>query len=156
VVIALIFFALNKNDEPGAYDDFAQCITESGAVMYSAWWCPHCQDQKKLFGNSFQHIDNTECSDPGSKNMNQICKDAGVEGYPTWVFDDGSRESGRLSLEQLSDRTDCQIDGAETIYIENTDQLEVEEEFEVVGDIDEEEPEIDLTEESSDDEIFAE
>ena len=28
----------------------AKHLTSSGAVMYSAYWCPHCHEQKELFG----------------------------------------------------------------------------------------------------------
>ena len=29
---------------------FAKYLNENNIVMYSAYWCPHCHDQKQLFG----------------------------------------------------------------------------------------------------------
>ena len=63
----------------------------------------------KLFGNSVSYIDYVECSDPGSRKMNQTCKDAKVEGYPTWKFKDGSSVSGEQSLEYLGEKTGCEL-----------------------------------------------
>jgi len=28
-------------------DEFAICLTDSGAVIYGTEWCGHCRDQKK-------------------------------------------------------------------------------------------------------------
>src|SRR3989344_3569664 len=40
--------------KPGKYDPFAQCLTDNGAKMFGAYWCPHCSDQKKMFGSSWK------------------------------------------------------------------------------------------------------
>ncbi len=109
VVVGLVIFAVTKEKAPSVYDDFAQCIKDNGAVMYGAWWCPHCNNQKELFGNSVSYIDYVECSEPGSRKMNQVCKDAKVEGYPTWKFEDGSSVSGEQSLEYLGEKTGCEL-----------------------------------------------
>lgn len=109
VVVGLIGFAITKEKAPSMYDDFAQCIKDNGAVMYGAWWCPHCTNQKDLFGNSFSYVNYVECSEPGSKSMSQKCKDADIQGYPTWKFDDGSHASGEQSLEYLGEKTGCEL-----------------------------------------------
>jgi len=109
VVVGLIGFAIVQKATPGQYDTFAQCLTDKGAKMYGAWWCPHCQKQKDLFGKSFEKVSNVECSAPGTKAMLKICKDAGIEGYPTWKFQDGSMLSGEQSFETLSQKTSCPI-----------------------------------------------
>ena len=43
-------------------DDFAKCLTQKSVVMYGAYWCPHCQAQKKLFGSSFKYVNYVECT----------------------------------------------------------------------------------------------
>lgn len=96
--------------QPGELDGFAQCINESGAKFYGAFWCPHCNDQKALFGNSAKLLPYVECSTPDRQNQTQECIDAGIQSYPTWEFSDGSRESGVVSLDQLSEITGCQLD----------------------------------------------
>lgn len=109
MVVVLIGFAVNKKSVPSPYDSFAQCLNDKGVKMFGAWWCPHCSNQKELFGASFKNINYTECSDPGSQSMNQTCKDAGVEGYPTWEFADKTRVSGEQSLASLGEKAGCEL-----------------------------------------------
>ncbi len=90
-------------------DAFAQCLTEKGVKMFGAWWCPHCKTQKEAFGKSFEKINYTECSAAGTNGMNQICKDAKIEGYPTWEFGDGTRVSGEQALEDLGKKAECAL-----------------------------------------------
>lgn len=94
-------------DQPGKYDDFAQCLTDSGAKMYGAYWCSHCNAQKQLFGKSFSYVNYIECSLPNQAGQTEFCNEAGIESYPTWEFGDESRVSGEQSLENLAARTGC-------------------------------------------------
>lgn len=93
-------------EKPGELDGFAQCLKSSGAEFYGAFWCAHCQDQKKDFGSSKKYLPYIECANPDN-SQTQICIDKKIEGYPTWIFADGSSLSGRLSLETLADKTQC-------------------------------------------------
>ena len=92
---------------PGKYDTFATCLKDKGATFYGAFWCPHCQDQKKLFGSSVHLLPYVECSTPDGQGQNQVCTDKKVTGYPTWEFADGSRTDGLQTLQQLADKTSC-------------------------------------------------
>ena len=83
----------------GQYDEFANYLTGQGVKMYGTEWCSHCQNQKKLFGNSFQYIDYIDCD----KNKNE-CSIAGVTGYPTWSIN-GQNYPGEQSLEKLAQLT---------------------------------------------------
>jgi DNA-directed RNA polymerase subunit RPC12/RpoP len=114
VVIVLVIvgsvYAWNLNAQrPGKYDDFAQCLTDSGAKEYGAYWCGNCQTQKAMFGKSFENVSYIECSLPNNGGQNQICKDAGIEAYPTWEFGDGERITGVISLERLAVITGCEL-----------------------------------------------
>ncbi len=106
LVIALIWYVSSK---PGKYDGFAQCLTDEGAVMYGAYWCPHCQAQKKLFGSSWDKVNYVECSLPNGNGQTQICIDEGIISYPVWKFADGKEISGQLSLQQLGSFTGCEL-----------------------------------------------
>lgn len=108
IIVGLIAFATTKQAAPSVYDGFAQCLAQQGTKMYGAWWCPHCQNQKELFGKSFNYVHYVECSN-ASRTMNQTCQDAGIEGYPTWEFSDGTRLGGEQSLEELSQKTGCAL-----------------------------------------------
>jgi hypothetical protein len=115
VVVGLIVFAANNSSqstEASEYDDFAQCLTDSGVTMYGAWWCPHCENQKDLFGSAFGLVNYVECS-TAARSMNQTCQSAGIQGYPTWEFGDGSRASGEQSLSSLASSSGCELPSTE-------------------------------------------
>jgi len=92
--------------EPGKLDSFAKCIKDSGAEFYGAFWCSHCNEQKKDFGSSQKYLPYVECANPDN-TQTQICIDKKIEGYPTWIFKDGSTLGGRLPLETLANKTQC-------------------------------------------------
>ncbi len=94
---------------PGQFDDFAVCLEEKGAVFYGAFWCPHCQSQKKLFGKSASKLPYVECSQPSGSGQLPICVNKKVESYPTWEFADGSRMTGEISLKDLASTTGCTL-----------------------------------------------
>ncbi|MFA5030277.1 MAG: hypothetical protein WC495_01665 [Patescibacteria group bacterium] len=112
-IIAGVFFitgCTNSEVPAGTYDAFAQCLTDSGAKMYGASWCAHCQDQKEAFGDSFSKVTYVECATPENPNIvTQVCKDAGIQGYPTWVFGDGSRVTGLQNFQTLADKSGCAL-----------------------------------------------
>ncbi len=88
----------------GKYDAFAQCLTSKGATMYGAYWCPHCQNEKKAFGDSFKYVSYVECTQEVAK-----CQAAGVEGFPTWTFADGKRLVGEQGLQTLASESGCTL-----------------------------------------------
>lgn len=98
-----------KSPEAGQYDDLAKCLAAKNVRMYGAYWCTHCQAQKKAFGDSWQYIKYIECSLAGGKGQTQECSEAGIKGYPTWDFGKGERLSGEVSLEQLAEKSGCSI-----------------------------------------------
>ena len=112
LIVGTLATALTRGVSTGApaagkYDEFAQCLKDKGATFYGAFWCPHCQDQKKLFGTSVKLLPYVECSTADAGDTTQICKDKKIEGYPTWEFADGSRLNQVVSLEQLAEKTAC-------------------------------------------------
>ena len=90
-------------------DAFAKCLAEKNAVMYGSFLCPHCADQKDLFGDSFVYVKYVECSIPASRQMTQACANAKIKSVPTWIFADGQRRIGMVPLEELSERTGCKL-----------------------------------------------
>ena len=104
IAILLLAGCAQKN-----YDAFAKCLTENDAKMYGAYWCPHCNDQKKMFGDSFSKVKYIECSLPGGQGQVKECQDAAINGYPTWEFGDGSRLEGEVPLETLAAKSGCSL-----------------------------------------------
>ena len=61
LIVGTLATALTRGVSTGApaagkYDEFAQCLKDKGATFYGAFWCPHCQAQKKLFGTSVKFL----------------------------------------------------------------------------------------------------
>ena len=99
--------------DSGKYDEFAQCLEAKGAKFYGAFWCPHCQSQKKLFGSSAKLLPYVECSTADSRGQTQACIDKGITTYPTWELADGTRlpteNSAGVTLETLAEKTGCAL-----------------------------------------------
>jgi hypothetical protein len=93
------------------HDAFARCLADRGVKMYGAWWCPHCQEQKEMFGASFEYAPYMECGIKGDLHGEaQVCKNQNVMHYPTWQFPPtGERVERVFPLQELSDRTGCAL-----------------------------------------------
>lgn len=110
VIALVIFFQVSdRKQKPGKYDQFAQCLTDKGVKMYGAYWCPHCQNQKKEFGSSWHLVKYFECSLPNGTGQTQVCKDAGIQGYPTWLLGDNQKLEGEVSFQELSQKSGCAL-----------------------------------------------
>ncbi len=112
-LIALIVYVITAPVKPGKLDAFASCLAEEDAKFYGTFWCPHCRNQKALFGKSARLLPYIECSTPDGNSQLQICEEANIEGYPTWEFADGTRMSGTLDLETLAEKTSCELPNQE-------------------------------------------
>lgn len=109
VVIIIVVVAMSNSGGPGEYDGFARCLEEKGFKFYGAYWCTHCQTQKKMFGNSADELPYIECSLPNNAGQTQICIQAGIQSYPTWELPSGRRIEGTLSIQELVSFSGCSI-----------------------------------------------
>ena len=89
---------------PANLDEFAQCLAQKSATMYGAYWCSVCKEEKKAFDNSFRFVPYVECTAEPQK-----CLDAGIKGYPTWIFPDGRKFEGLQGIEKLSQESGCPL-----------------------------------------------
>ncbi len=126
LVLGLVGTALLRggstvNGGPGKYDAFATCLKDKGATFYGAFWCPHCQAQKKLFGSSVKLLPYVECSTLDGSAQTQVCIDKGVKSYPTWEFADGSRLTGEIPLAQLAEKTSCALPEGDSAVVPPAD-----------------------------------
>ncbi len=108
-IFAGMWFAFTANQKPGKLDGFASCLKDKGATFYGAFWCPHCQNQKAMFGNSARLLPYVECSTPDGQSQFPACTQKGIKNYPTWEFKDGSRETGEVALSKLAEKTGCEL-----------------------------------------------
>ena len=88
-----------------SYDDFAECLTDKGAVMYGSDLCSHCQDQKKMFGDSFEYINFVNCDFHEDE-----CLEALAYKFPTWKLNDEFMgDLGVKTFDELSEATGCEL-----------------------------------------------
>ena len=81
----------------------AEHLSAKGAVMYSAWWCPHCHEQKQLFGKeATARLTIVECAADGQNSQKQRCDAKGLQGFPSWEIN-GTIDSGVKPLERLAE-----------------------------------------------------
>ena len=101
LVLVLAACGGDEVDE-GSYEArLARHLTEEGAVMYGAYWCPHCADQKDSFGGAFKYVVHVECDPRGEDAQPALCQQKGVQAYPTWEIN-GRFYEGVLPLETLA------------------------------------------------------
>lgn len=92
------------NHSIDAQKALAQHLAATGAKCYTAWWCPHCQDQRENFGIEAAALAPfVQCSDLKRKELD-LCKKVDVEGYPTWIID-GKKYGGGRTLAELAEMT---------------------------------------------------
>ncbi|MEH1834171.1 MAG: hypothetical protein V7L29_19390 [Nostoc sp.] len=113
---SIIFFLPKERPQPGvgwsitttsgkAELALARHLVNIGAKEYVAWWCPHCHEQKQLFGKQAYQIINdsikVECDRRGINPHPDLCKAAKVPGVPTWIIN-GHQYSGVQNLKDLA------------------------------------------------------
>src|ERR1700730_6501070 len=111
-VIVLLFaaaYSAGRYRKNHRYEAFAKCLATHQARMYGLYWCPHCIEQKEMFGASIKYVPYVECAIKGSREMAPECKAAGAKNFPTWQLPGEPLREGVLSLEDLSGRTACPL-----------------------------------------------
>ncbi|HIH18117.1 MAG TPA: hypothetical protein HA282_03090 [Nanoarchaeota archaeon] len=129
VISALILVtaaSCGNSENQQQLNTLATCLADKGVKEYGAFWCPHCADQKKMFGKAYDIILErgvyVECDprcvpDAGGRlptackgqraNVDE-CLIKGVDGYPTWILPEGKRLEGTQSLETLARVAGCE------------------------------------------------
>ena len=81
----------------------AHHLKSVGAVVYTAYWRPHCHSQKELFGKeAAARLTVIECAPEGRDSRRELCDAKQIEGYPSWEIN-GQIRPGVQSLENLAD-----------------------------------------------------
>jgi thiol-disulfide isomerase/thioredoxin len=113
VLVVMCFSAVSFGaaGKPANLDGFAHCLGHKKAVMYGAFYCEHCKEQKDLFGDSAQYLPYVECVEKGTRKVTEQCKTLAIRRTPTWIFEEsGERVDGKvLSLQDLSQKTGCKL-----------------------------------------------
>ena len=84
----------------------AQHLQQQRAVMYGAYWCPHCAHQKELLGReAFALVTYVECAPQGFHASLKACQAKDIDGFPTWIVGKGRKAlviSGERPLQELA------------------------------------------------------
>jgi uncharacterized membrane protein len=76
--------AVERSSSPDAIA-LAQHLTDQGAMLFTAYWCPHCHEQKELFGReASQRLKVIECAPDGQNSQVALCASKKIESFPTW------------------------------------------------------------------------
>ena len=108
VIGGLIAWGVIDSKTPGKYDELAICLEEKGATFFGAFWCPHCIDQKSMFGKSADLLPYVECS-TSDRGQTEECEAEGITNYPTWEFPNGERQTGAIPPNVLASLTNCPL-----------------------------------------------
>jgi uncharacterized membrane protein len=105
------------NTSSKAEIELATHLKQVGAKMYGAYWCPHCHDQKELFGKEAAAIyPYIECAPDGVKSQTALCQEIAPKiekqtgqsfGFPTWEVN-GQFLTGTQSLTDLATKSNYQ------------------------------------------------
>lgn len=104
LIIALIFFvssSFGKVDPISDNNQLAECLTSKEVKIYVSKYCGHCEDQKEMFGSSFEKLNSIDCAD-----QPLVCQEAGITGVPNWIIN-GQSYPGVQSLSKLKELTNC-------------------------------------------------
>ncbi|MBH8563464.1 vitamin K epoxide reductase family protein [Nostoc sp. CENA67] len=85
--------------------ELARHLVKIGAKEYVAYWCPHCHEQKLIFGKEAYQIINDnikiECAADSPKAKPELCQAAKIQGFPTWIIN-GKTYNGVQNLDELA------------------------------------------------------
>lgn len=118
VLFYAIYYALGKFTGnaviPGneLSEGFAKCLSEKNVKMYGAYRCPHCVNNKGMFGNGGKILVDlgiyVECDAGGDNPQPDVCSEKGVEGYPTWEINN-KLYSGEMQLNKIAELSSCTL-----------------------------------------------
>ncbi len=108
-IISLVYF--NVGGERMDYAEPAKCIASKGVNMYSSFRCSVCAQERELFGDAFQFINEIECHPQGENAQVALCLSKGIERTPTWVLEPNGTEVKRIvgfyTVEELAQFAGC-------------------------------------------------
>lgn len=94
-------FSIGQLIAPSYEFQLADYLSNTGAKMYGAYWCPHCARQKQLFGDAALSIPYVECDLRGANPQVNLCNAVGINAYPTWQIN-GEFYLGAQPLRRLA------------------------------------------------------
>ncbi len=81
----------------------AKFLTKQNISLYNAYWCPHCHDQKEMFGReAVLELNLIECAPDGENSQTEVCQEKEITAFPSWEIK-GEIISGVRTLNELAE-----------------------------------------------------
>ena len=103
IITVFSYFAYANSLKPGQYDNFAKCLTATGAVVYGNDFCQYTNKQLNWFGKSWKHLNYVRCAE-----NKELCQSKGIDVTPTWEIN-GKLYEEVQTFEKLSEITGCNL-----------------------------------------------
>jgi hypothetical protein len=102
VIITVIIFAVTMKSTigNGVSSETAKCIAKN-SLLYVQLGCHACENQEKLFGDTFQYLNVVDCFYEREK-----CSEVEIQYTPTWIIN-GQKYVGIQKIEELKQITGC-------------------------------------------------
>jgi len=97
LIVGSIGYSYVNSLKPYILDEFAQCLTQKGAIMFGSPTCQYTSAQHGMFGSSKRYVDSRD-----------FTEDPNIKITPTWLID-GQYYENAQSLRTLSDLTGCEL-----------------------------------------------
>jgi len=98
-VIILSAVILTRQNEKVS-EETAKCIGQK-SKLYVQLGCSACVKQEKIFGDSYQYLNRTDCWFEREK-----CLEAEISATPTWIIN-GKSYIGVQTIEKLKELAEC-------------------------------------------------
>ena len=89
--------------KPGNHDEFANCLTEKGVIVYGNDFCQYTIQQLNYFGKSQKYLNYVRCTD-----NEELCNEKDIKTTPTWEYK-GEFYPQVQTFERLAAVTGCEI-----------------------------------------------
>ena len=90
---------------------YVECALDAGAAAKITAEVTNAYKTGTYTGTYLDQIKNWDLvksnGKPWEATQTEACVLKKIEGYPTWIFADGSRESGKVELSKLAEKTSC-------------------------------------------------
>ena len=109
LVVVITCLLLTGCSSDHRLDNFAKCLKNKGAVLYTTYWCSNCKVQKDMFKDSVSKLKIVECDPNGENSQHLLCTKKNIQSIPTWEFATGTIMIGVQELVTLEDQTGCKL-----------------------------------------------
>ena len=103
IVVISSFTVYSYMKKPGGYDDFTNCLTEKGVIVYGNDFCRFTNEQLNFFGKSKENLNYIRCLD-----NKKLCNEKEIEITPTWEIN-GEMYEQVQDFEKLSFLSGCKL-----------------------------------------------